>query len=207
MNDPVLHLLGLARKAGKVELGEEPVGAACRARFARLVLLADDAAPNTHRRGAHFGEAGNVLQLALPFSKAQLGALFGRSSCAMLALTDIGFASSLVKKLAARDSVRYGNAAQLLGQKADKALQRQKEQRRHEKKLREGRAKPWAAPPPSPAGKREKTDVNAKRTPSKSSRQNSSKEQPLAGHKPSASRAALSNPRTTARTFRRNPKK
>ncbi len=30
-NDPILHLLGLARKAGKIELGEEPVGAACRA--------------------------------------------------------------------------------------------------------------------------------------------------------------------------------
>ena len=25
-HDPVLHMLGLARKAGKLELGEEPVG-------------------------------------------------------------------------------------------------------------------------------------------------------------------------------------
>lgn len=49
-NDPILHLLGLARKAGRLEIGEEPVGAACRARQARLVLLASDAAPNTCRR-------------------------------------------------------------------------------------------------------------------------------------------------------------
>ena len=35
-SDPILHLLGLARKAGKLELGEEPVGAACRARQARV---------------------------------------------------------------------------------------------------------------------------------------------------------------------------
>ena len=41
-NDPILHLLGLARKAGRLEIGEEPVGAACRARQARLVLLASD---------------------------------------------------------------------------------------------------------------------------------------------------------------------
>ena len=39
-NDPILHLLGLARKAGRLEIGEEPVGAVCRARQARLVLLA-----------------------------------------------------------------------------------------------------------------------------------------------------------------------
>ena len=31
-NDPILHLLGLAKKAGRLEAGEEPVGAACRAR-------------------------------------------------------------------------------------------------------------------------------------------------------------------------------
>ena len=30
-----LSLLGLARKAGRIEIGEEPVGAACRARRAR----------------------------------------------------------------------------------------------------------------------------------------------------------------------------
>ena len=29
--DSVLHLLGIARKAGRVEVGEEPVGAAARA--------------------------------------------------------------------------------------------------------------------------------------------------------------------------------
>ena len=32
--------------------------------------------------------------------------------------------------------------------KATKALQRQKEQRQHEKNLREGKRKPWAPPPP-----------------------------------------------------------
>ena len=102
-NDPILHLLGLARKAGRLEIGEEPVGAVCRARQARLVLLASDAAPNTCRRAAHFGEAGNVLWLEVPFTKAELGFALGRGSCAMLALTDAGFAASLTQKLAARD--------------------------------------------------------------------------------------------------------
>ena len=44
--DNVLHLLGIARKAGRVEVGEEPVGASARARQARLILVASDAADN-----------------------------------------------------------------------------------------------------------------------------------------------------------------
>ena len=74
-------------------------GAVCRARQARLILLASDAAPNTVRRCAHFGEAGNVLWLELPYTKAELGFQLGRGSCAMLALTDAGFAATLVEKL------------------------------------------------------------------------------------------------------------
>ena len=148
-NDPILHLLGLAKKAGRLEIGEEPVGSACRARQARLVLLAADAAPNTYRRAAHFGEAGNVLWLELPFTKEELGFQLGRSSCAMLALTDASFAAAVSGKLRARDPEKYEAAASQLKQKADKVLRRQKEQRQHEKNLREGKGKkhPWAPPP------------------------------------------------------------
>ena len=118
-NDPILSLIGLANKAGKLEIGEEPVGALSRARQAKLILLAGDAAPNTCRRAAHFGEAGNVLFLQLPFSKEELGFLLGRSSCAMMALADSGLAASIVEKLSARDPERYGPAAEQLRQKAD----------------------------------------------------------------------------------------
>lgn len=145
-NDPILHLLGLAKKAGKLELGEEPVGALCRARHARLVLLAGNAAPNTYRRAAHFGEAGSVLWLALPHSKEELGFLFGRGSVAMMALSDAGLAASLVEKLAAMDPERYGPAAAQLRVKADKMLQRQREKRQHEKNLRTGKVRQAPSP-------------------------------------------------------------
>ena len=147
-HDPILHLLGLAKKAGRLEIGEEPVGAACRSRQVRLVLLAADAALNTRRRAAHFGQAGEVLWLELPFPKSELGFVLGRSSCAMLALTDAGFAAAAAEKLAARDPEQYGPAAQQLRTRADRALQRQREQRQHEKNLRQGKRKPWAPPPP-----------------------------------------------------------
>ena len=150
-NDPILHLLGLAKKAGRLEIGEESAGAACRARQAKLLLLAADAAPNTRRRASHFSEAGNVLWLDTPFDKAQLGFILGRSSCAMLALTDAGFSAAVAEKLALRDPERYGPAAEALRERAGRVLQRQKEQRRHEKNLRSGKRKPWVPPPPAEA--------------------------------------------------------
>ncbi len=149
MNDPALHLLGLARKAGKIEVGEEPVGSICRARKAKVLILAKDAADNTVRRAQHFAEAGNTLCVQTPFTKGEIGWAVGRESCAMAALTDAGMAASLVKKLAAADPERYQQAAEALDVKAKKVLQRQREQRQHEKNLAKGKQKPWAAPPKS----------------------------------------------------------
>ena len=158
--DNVLHLLGIARKAGRVEVGEEPVGASARARQARLILVASDAADNSARRAAHFAQAGKAPWFRVPYTKGELGGTVGRASCAMLALTDVGLAAALLARLAAGAPETYGAASAELSEKADKALQRQKEQRRHEKKLQKGEKKPWAAPParkespPEPAGKR-----------------------------------------------------
>ena len=149
MSDAALNLLGLARKAGRIEVGEEPVGAACRARKARLLILAHDAADNTIRRAGHFAEAGNTVCVTSPFTKDQIGAVMGRGSCAMAALTDAGMAASFLNKLAAADPEQYGEAAQALDAKAAKVLQRQREQRQHEKNLARGKHKPWAAPPKS----------------------------------------------------------
>ena len=126
-------------------------------------LLAADAAPNTVRRAAHFGEAGGALWLQMPFTKAELGEQLGRSSCAMLAVTDFGFAAALAEKLAARDEERYGPAAQQLRAKADRALMRQREKRQHEKNMRQGKHKPWAAPPSRPSKREEAPPTTSRR--------------------------------------------
>lgn len=149
MNDPALHLLGLARKGGRIEVGEEPAGGACRARKCKLLILAADAADNTVRRAEHFAEAGNTLCVRTPYTKGELGFAVGRESCAMAALTDAGLAASLLKKLAAADSEQYGQAAAELETKAKNVLQRQREKKQHEKNIAKGKQKPWAAPPKS----------------------------------------------------------
>ena len=124
--DKLLNLIGLAKKAGKLEVGEEPVGAAARARHARLILIASDAADNTRRRAKHFGDAGECICLEIPAAKGELGKALGRTSCAMAALTDIGFAEAVAKKLAEADEAHYGEAARRLAIKAQRAAELKK---------------------------------------------------------------------------------
>ena len=136
--DNILHMVGLAKKAGKLEVGEEPVGAACRARDCRLVLVARDAADNTFRRVRHFADAGQCLWISIPYTKDEMGSAVGRTSCAMLAVTDIGFAEAIAKKLAAVDPEKYQITAEKLHIKAERAAQRRKEQQAHEKNVKRG---------------------------------------------------------------------
>ena len=162
--DSALRLLGIARKAGRVEVGEEPAGAACRARQAKLLLVAADAADNSVRRAAHFAEAGKVPWLRAPWDKGTMGGTVGRSACAMLALTDAGLAAALAEKLAQADPEAAAAAEELSG-RAARALQRQKEQRAHEKKLERMGRKPWAAPPKAAGGKKAPAAKKRTKTP------------------------------------------
>ena len=149
MADPsILSLLGLARKAGQLVTGEEPVGAACRARRAKLVLVASDAADNTVRRADHFCRTGNAPLLPLPFTKLELGLRLSRGPCAILALTDAGFAATTAERLSVLNPDCASVAAELR-LRANRVLERQQEQKRHEKNLRKGKRPPWAPPPPS----------------------------------------------------------
>ena len=136
--DNVLNMVGLALRAKRLEVGEEPAGAACRARDCRLLLLARDAADNTFRRALHFAGAGQCLWLSLPYTKEELGAAVGRTACAMAAVTDVGFAEAIAGKLAAADPEKYGQTAQQLQVKAQRAAQRRRERQAHEKNLRQG---------------------------------------------------------------------
>ena len=68
-----LMLLGLARKARKLEIGEEPCGIACRSGKAKLLLIAHDAGDHTFRRARSYCRAGKPPYLCVPFTKDELG--------------------------------------------------------------------------------------------------------------------------------------
>ena len=159
----MLSMLGLAKKAGRVEIGEEPVGAAARAKKARVILVAQDAGPSSQRRAFSFAEAGACLCLTVPADKDALGRALGRTSVAMCAVTEIGFAGAVVKKLAAMDPERYGAAAAQLDIKAQRAMERRAEQLRHEKNLRQGKRRIHSDKPPEvPAAPMEKPPHRAR---------------------------------------------
>ena len=102
--DDFLRALGLCRRAGRLALGDEPAGTACRAHKCRLLLLAGDAAGNTVRRAEHLAEAGRCPLVRLPWGKETLGAAVGRASCALLAVTDPGLAARPPRPLRKRRS-------------------------------------------------------------------------------------------------------
>ena len=145
MDDPLLGLLGLAKKAGKLALGEEEAAAAALAHKTKLLLVASDAAEGTAARARRAAEAGNARCFQVPLTKTDLGGAAGRATCAALAVTDTGFAASILKKLALADPAAYGEAAQALAHKAEKTVRRRREKLARQK----GRSapKPWAAPP------------------------------------------------------------
>lgn len=160
--EKILSMIGLAHKAGRVEIGEEPVGSAARAKKARIILVAGDAAAGSVRRAMAFAGTGNCLCLVIPTTKEELGRALGRTSCAMAAVTDIGFADAVAKKLAALEPEKFTGAAERMAIKAQRARERKLEQLAHEKNVRTGKKRPpkpleKAAPPEhEPQGGREK---------------------------------------------------
>ena len=139
MTEHILSMIGLAKKAGQVEIGEEPVGSAARAKDARVILVAQDAAAGSVRRAMSFGQTGACLCLTVPFDKDQLGRALGRTSCAMAAVTDIGFANAFLKALRQEYGGEYDAAAGELETRFAKAERRKKEAAAHERNKRNGK--------------------------------------------------------------------
>ena len=149
--DNILSLLGLALRGGRLVMGEEPVEGVARARDARVLLLASDAADNTRRRIEHFADEGQCMWLRVPFTKEELGRALGRTSVAVAAITDIGLAAAVARRLAELDPARYEESAARLDVKAQRAAERRAEQLAHEKNLRQGKKRVKKVPPPEEA--------------------------------------------------------
>ena len=135
--DKALNYLSLARKAGRIELGEEPVGAVARAKKARLILVASDAGDHSWRRAKSFVAGTEQLCMKVPFTKDQLGEAIGRTSLAMAAFTDPALALAFVKALG--DPEKYKEALESLDKRTKRIRQRQQEEKNHQRNVRQGR--------------------------------------------------------------------
>lgn len=124
-----LRLLGLARRGRLLEVGEEPVGIACRGSHARLVLLARDASDHTVRRVKSYCRTGKPPYVSVPFSKEELGAALGFGQCALCAFTDPAMALAFLKSLPAREE--YEPALAELTRQTQRVQKRREEEKAH----------------------------------------------------------------------------
>ncbi len=93
MNPKPLRLLGLAYKAGKVVWGLDAVRTA--KNKACLVVLANDAGAAVKREVQRLFEDTAIPVETVPYDKQTLGNALGKSLCAVLAVTDAGFAKNM----------------------------------------------------------------------------------------------------------------
>ena len=138
--DKALNYMALARKAGRIELGEEPVGAAARAVKACLVVVAADAGDHTWRRAKSFVAGTSQVAVKLPYTKDEMGQATGRTSLAIAAFTDPAMAAALLKALPQQE--QYRQELEALENRSSRLRQRQKEAKAHDRNKRVGKPGP-----------------------------------------------------------------
>lgn len=94
--DRIIHMLGLATKAGKTQSGTFLTEDAVRARKARLVLIAEDAEANTRKTLEDKCRSYHV-PVVYAGTKEQLGQAMGKGIRSCAAILDSGFAQSISK--------------------------------------------------------------------------------------------------------------
>ncbi|MFT9847815.1 YlxQ family RNA-binding protein [Aneurinibacillus sp. REN35] len=92
----VEQLLGLAQRARKLITGEELVIKAVRQNQVHLVILSDDASPNTRKKVTD--KCGSYKTPCVTYGTRQtLGAALGKEQRVVIGVTDAGFAARLMQ--------------------------------------------------------------------------------------------------------------
>ena len=122
--------LAIARKAGRLETGEDKVRALTRAGQARLVLIASDASDNARKRVEGIVRNSRTPVVVLPENKEALSAATGEPGCAILAIRDFGLSDAFMRALASEYPGQYEQQAQFVRERAARAKYR-RETRTH----------------------------------------------------------------------------
>lgn len=134
-----MNYLGLARRGGMAELGEEPVGAIARTGKAYVILVAGDASDHTWRRAKSYAAGTEQQCIRLSCTKEEMGLAVGRTNLAIAAVTDVQLALVLVQSL--DEPEKYKDALEVLTAKAAKAKKRAAEAKAHKRNVRMGKKK------------------------------------------------------------------
>ena len=146
-----LNYIGIARKAGAIEIGETYSGAAIRAGKGKILILASDASDNAKHRAENYVNGTQTPLVALPFTKEELSEASGTNGFSMAVFTDVGLAAVFMATLAECEP-SFEKTAQLLTEKNEKASQRKREAMAHDRNRKLGKAAK-----PAVMGKRRKS--------------------------------------------------
>ena len=130
--DKAKGYLGLARKAGRLAVGEESCGAAAAQGRAKLFLLSSDASPHTAKRAASFLRGHRAPLATLPWTRSELGSMLGGGGYAMLCFTDLPLAARFSAAMA-EELPSWEETSELLSRREDKAARRKAAPRKHER--------------------------------------------------------------------------
>ncbi len=89
-------MLSLARKAGKLETGEARATDAIRGDKTFLIILSEDASANTGKKFSNMAAFRDIPILKMG-DRYELGAAIGTKFAVVIAVTDSGFATSLME--------------------------------------------------------------------------------------------------------------
>lgn len=134
-----LNYIGIAKKAGVLETGEENAGIEIRTGKAKLLVLASDASDNARRRAEGFVFETNVPLVRAPLTKEEISFMTGKNGCSMLVFRDIGLADQFVQALWTEHGEEYRQAALEIRERAQRAAQRQKEAKAHQRNKKLGK--------------------------------------------------------------------
>ncbi len=98
IQDSVISLIGIAKRAGKVVSGEFSTEKAIKEKKAKLVIVAEDASDNTKKL---FTNKTNFYKVPLVFygDKDSLGHGIGCEMRTSIGILDEGLANAIIKKL------------------------------------------------------------------------------------------------------------
>ena len=135
-----LGVLGIAKKAGLLVIGDESVNAAAKQRKAKLILSAADASDASKRHAQYYAESGGVWA-QLEFTKSELAEVIGRGAPGMIAVTDPGLAHSFISKLAETGMKDCEHIIEKLRKDAENQTQRRREAAAHKRNNRTGKGR------------------------------------------------------------------
>ncbi len=120
-----LNYLGIARKSGAIETGEDNSSGLVKGGKARLLIVASDTSDGAKRRAEGYVYETNTLLVEVPFTKDEIAGITGKHGCSMAALTDLGLSAAFMKALADEYGEKYSG-----GYEQIKALQQRIEKRK-----------------------------------------------------------------------------